>query len=300
MVKGFLIYLQYEKNYSSYTVLSYKTDLNQFCDFLKIEPSKIEPDKIDSQNISQWVLHLINRDTSARTVSRKISTLKSFWKYLLINDFATKNPTKKIILPKTNKPLPAFYKESEVEQALDVSHLEDDVSFETVRDRLVVNLLYQSGLRVSELIGLTENCVDLVSNEISVVGKRNKERKIPIGEELKQEVIAYQRLKSVEIEKMTDKLIVTKKGKEMYGKGVYNIVKKMMAPKSTLHKQSPHVLRHTFATALLNNGADLNAVKDLMGHSSLAATQVYTHVSFKELNKIYNQAHPRANKNRKL
>ncbi len=296
MIRAFLIYLQYEKNYSSYTVLSYKTDIEQFCDFLNIQPKQIQPDNITSQEISQWVFYLMNNKISARTVARKISTLKSFWKYLLLNNLTINNPTKKIILPKINKPLPAFYKENEVKEVLDIDVLDDNGGFEDIRDRLIINLFYQLGLRVSELVDLTDNSVDLVLNEISVVGKRNKERKIPIGEELKKDIINYQNRRSVEVDSLTNKLLVTKKGKQMYSRGVYDIVRKMMTPKSTLHKQSPHILRHTFATALLNNGADLNAVKDLMGHTSLAATQVYTHLNFKELNKIYNQAHPRANK----
>ncbi len=296
MINNFLKYLQYEKNYSSHTVLSYKIDLNQFCDFLNIAPNKIAPNKIDSQDISQWILHLMNNGISARTVSRKISTLKSFWRYLLINNIVLKNPTKKIILPKTNKPLPAFYKESEVESVLVEDKSNKKTDFENVRDKLIISLLYQLGLRVSELISLTEKNIDFSSKEISVIGKRNKERKIPIGENLKNEISFYIKLKSAEIESSTNNLLVTKKGKQMYSRGIYNIVKRMMTSKSTLHKQSPHVLRHTFATTLLNNGANLNAVKDLMGHSSLAATQIYTHVNFKELNKIYNHAHPRAKK----
>ncbi len=297
MIKDFLTYLQYEKNYSSYTVLSYRVDIKQFCDFLGVQPEQIEPKKINNQDISRWILNLVENKISARTISRKISTLKSLWKYLLLNGIVDKNPVKKVILPKTNKPLPSFYKDNEVQLALlqqEGDSKKDD--FVEVRDNLIINLLYQSGLRVSELVSLRRRDIDLEARELKILGKRNKERKLPMGMGLIEEILRYELLKKQKNDVETDVFFVTLRGKKMYSKAIYNIVQKKMALVSTLRKQSPHILRHTFATTLLNNGADLNAVKELMGHSSLAATQVYTHLNFKELNKIYNQAHPRANK----
>lgn len=292
MIKAFLRYLQYEKSYSSHTVLSYHTDINQFCEFLDVEPESIEPRAISHREIQQWVLSLMENGNSTRTISRKISTLKSFWRFLLIQRLADENPTKKIVLPKTNKPLPAFYKQKEMERVLS----EDSglAEFERVRNRLIINLFYQTGLRVSELVSLKDDDVDYKLRQLKVLGKRNKERVLPLGIEICDEMQAYQEQRNAEIDLKDNSFFVLKKGTKMYSKAIYNIVHKKMTQFSTLHKQSPHVLRHTFATTLLNNGADINAVKDLLGHSSLAATQVYTHVSFSELNKIYKQAHPRA------
>jgi len=294
MINDFLQYLQYEKNYSSHTVLSYHTDLLQFCVYLKIDQKNFSPANITASTIQQWVLSLLDNHDSARTISRKISTLKSFWRYLLLHDMDDKNPATKITLPKTKKTLPAFYKQQEMERALS----EDNRlgGFEQVRNRMIIELLYEAGLRVSELTTLTDADFDEASQQIRVIGKRNKQRIIPLGNGVCDELKAYKLVRNAEVELMNDFLFVLKNGKPMYNKAVYNIVHNDMSKVSTLYKQSPHVLRHTFATTLLNNGADINAVKDLLGHSSLAATQVYTHVSFSELNKIYKQAHPRANK----
>ncbi len=292
MINAFLQYLQYEKNYSSHTVLSYHTDLLQLCNFLEIKPENFYPKHVTHNILQQWILSLMEQGNSARSISRKISSLKSFWRFLQLQGLDDKNPTKKIVLPKTNKPLPAFYKDKEMDAALS-----DDSKvggFERVRDRLIIDLLYQTGLRVSELVGLKDSDIDFSSRQLKVIGKRNKERILPIGKKICDEMAAYVEIRNAEVDLEEDAFFVRKNGKKMYTRAIYNIVHNNMSEVSTLHKQSPHVLRHTFATTLLNNGADINAVKDLLGHSSLAATQVYTHVSFSELNKIYKQAHPRA------
>lgn len=295
MINRFLQYMQYEKNYSSHTVLSYHTDLLQFCKFLEISPDEFNPNSVSSQVIQQWILNLLDEKNSSRTISRKISTLKSFWRFLLLQGITDENPTKKIILPKTNKPLPAFYKENEMDAVLSLSDDADGAGdFEEVRNRMIINLLYQTGLRVSELISLKDSDVDFSECKLKVIGKRNKERIIPLGKNLCEDLKTYQDIREQNVERVSDYLFTRKNGAGMYSKAIYNIVKDTMSSVSTLHKQSPHTLRHTFATTLLNNGADINAVKELLGHSSLAATQVYTHVSFSELNKIYKQAHPRA------
>ncbi|HPT43409.1 MAG TPA: tyrosine-type recombinase/integrase [Paludibacteraceae bacterium] len=294
MINDFIQYLQYEKNYSSHTVLSYHTDLIQFCDFLQIAPDDFNPKEIQADIIRQWVLKLLDGKNTARSISRKISTLKSFWKFLQLHGLAEQNPTLKIVLPKTKKTLPAFYKQNEMELVMAETKVLH--SYEQVRDHLIIRLLYECGLRVSELVSLVDQDFEVESKQLKVLGKRNKQRIVPMSNELSEKISEYKVLRNKELKRFDNSLFVLISGKSMYTKAVYNIVHREMSKVSTLHKQSPHVLRHTFATSLLNNGADINAVKDLLGHSSLAATQVYTHVTFSELNKIYKQAHPRANK----
>ena len=292
MVNEFLQYLQYEKNYSSHTVLSYRTDLYQFCDFLVIKPQKINPININSQQIQQWSLLLMSTKISARSLSRKISTLKSFWKFLLVRGLATQDPTLKIILPKTKKPIPAFFKEKEMNSALDNKSNPND--FETTRDLLIISIFYQTGIRLAELISIEDKDIDLINGNLRVTGKRNKQRIIPISNSLCKEISEYIELRNNKLEILSANLFLRENGQKLYPKLIYNIVHNTMSEVSSLHKRSPHVLRHTFATSILNGGADINAVKDLLGHSSLAATQVYTHTSFEELNNIYKHAHPRA------
>ena len=292
MMNEFLQYIQYEKNYSSHTVLSYHTDLLQFCEFLQIPPEQLAPSTICSQQIQQWVLSLMSADLSARSLSRKISTLKSFWRFLLTRGYVTSNPTLKIILPKTKKPLPAFFKVNEMSAVLDTTFTPDN--FEAMRDQLIITLFYLTGIRLSELINIKDTDIDLNEGNLRVTGKRNKQRIIPIDKSLGSIIEHYLKLRNEETQSVGSFLFVRKNGLKLYPKKVYNLVHNSMSQVSSLYKRSPHVLRHTFATAMLNGGADINAVKELLGHSNLAATQVYTHTSFEELYNIYNQAHPRA------
>ncbi|MDD3077554.1 MAG: tyrosine-type recombinase/integrase [Paludibacter sp.] len=292
MINEFLQYIQYEKNYSSHTVLSYHTDLIQFLSFLKIAPENFNPDSILAEHIRQWILNLLENKVSARSISRKISTLKSFWKFLKIRGYTTKNPTLKIILPKTKKPLPAFFKKTEMSIALDETFLPED--FESQRDHLIIETFYNTGMRLSELITIKDADLDAVENTLKVTGKRNKQRVIPLSKEFCVKLVDYMRLRDYSVENTTSYLFVRNNGMKLYPKMVYNMVHSRMQEVSSLSKVSPHVLRHTFATELLNEGADINAVKELLGHSSLAATQVYTHTSFGELQNIYKHAHPRA------
>ncbi|MBO5974132.1 MAG: tyrosine-type recombinase/integrase [Paludibacteraceae bacterium] len=292
MIRSFLQYIQYEKKYSSHTVLSYKADLQEFLSFLKQYSIAFDPKKITSEDIRHWVLELMDNGLSSRSVNRKLSVLRSFYHFLnnkLWNEYY--NPTTEVVLPKVKKTLPYFFKEKEMEEVLDVELGEDD--FETVRNRLIIEFFYQTGIRVSELISIKDVDVDFVQKNISIIGKRNKQRLIPIGNGLIDEMNRYIALRDENVGVKTGFLFVNTKGSQLYREKVYRIIRSQMSEVSSLQKKSPHVLRHTFATAMLNNGADLNVVKTILGHSSLAATEIYTHATFEQLQSIYKQSHPR-------
>ncbi len=292
MINEFLQYLQYEKNYSSHTVLSYHNDLMQFCDFMQQKPEEFRADAVESTHLQQWVLLLMSEGLKAASVSRKISTLKSFWRFLLRRSYVASNPVSGVLLPKSAKALPSFFKDNEMALALDETFLTED--FESVRNHLIVFMLYATGMRRSELLMLTDADFDLEAGSVKVLGKRNKQRIIPIGAELSCKIKHYIDIRSKEVEGVPECFFVRSNAKKLYPEMVYKIVQQFMLPFGSLPKKSPHVLRHTFATGILNQGADIDAVKELLGHSSLAATQVYTHSTFDELYNIYKQAHPRA------
>jgi len=292
MIEKFLQYLQYEKNYSSHTVLSYKNDLLQFSQFCKMQENENDISQAKADGIRSWIIELISNGLTPRSANRKLSSLKSFYKFLIHEGVIKLNPARNILSPKTNKPLPLFFKEKEIDAVIHDVILGD--AFEDVRDRLIISLFYETGIRISELVAIKDVDIDIHTNSLKVLGKRNKERKIPIGKELLSQVGEYIKLRNEMLKKDSVYLLVKNNGDKLYARLVYSIVNKYMSMVSSLSKTSPHVLRHTFASTLLNNGADLNAIKELLGHENLATTEVYTHTTFEELKKVYKQAHPRA------
>ncbi len=293
--QDFIDYLQYEKRVSPHTVTAYERDLSQFFSFLqeKLEINQL-PD-VHTEDIRAWIISLLEDESlQAKSVNRKISAVRAFYRYKLKIKELTTNPTLSIHAPKIPKKLPQYV------DAKDMEHLFSDIpfedSFEGVRDRTILELFYATGMRLSELLNIKTQDIHLQDNTVKVLGKRNKERIIPFGNKLSELLtiyLGYLEKKFVEGTK-NNYIFVTAKGEQLYPKAVYRIVRKYLDMVTTIDKRSPHVIRHTFATHMLNNGADLNAIKTILGHSSLASTQVYTHNSIEQLKSIYNQAHPRA------
>ena len=294
MVEQFLQYIQYEKNYSSHTVLSYRNDIYQFLAFVDLQPANFSPALVSEADIQRWILSLMSDNIDPKSVSRKISALRSLWKYLMRQSYAGNSPVSGVVLPKLRKPLPAFFKNDELERALDNLEV-NAVDYRSVLNYAIVYTLFATGIRLSELIYLNRSDVDAIAGTIKVTGKRNKQRIVPVSVNYFKRISEYIKLRDNLMGETENLFFLFENGKQLYAKYVYNIVHALMGEFSSQSKRSPHVLRHSFATALLNNGADLNSVKELLGHSSLSSTQVYVHTSFAELQKSYNQAHPRAN-----
>jgi integrase/recombinase XerC len=294
-ISTFINYLQYERNYSAHTVSSYQRDVDQFASFIKekTENTSFDPKLVDADQIRNWIVFLLDERVSPSSVNRKLSSLKSFFKYLVKQGELASNPTRLITGPKTGHPLPCFIREKEMGNLLDNGSFSDD--FEGERDRLIMEMLYDTGIRRSELVNIKIMDVDFESQLLKVTGKRNKQRLIPFAERLKDMMIMYLEKRNEIISEGNHWFFVRKNGKPVTPPNIYNIVRKSLSEIPMLAKRSPHVLRHSFATDMLNNGAELNAVKELLGHSSLASTSVYTHITFEELKKMYH-AHPRAQK----
>jgi integrase/recombinase XerC len=292
-IEKFLRYLRYEKNYSSYTVLFYRRDLEQFMAFRRELRDDADSMPVENDDIRNWIMSLSEQGLSSRTIGRKISALRSYYKYVSVGDADAENPTMGINLPKTRKRLPLFVRAETMDRLLSAEPDVDD--FAIIRDKLIVEMFYETGMRRAELIGLRDADVDNRTCELKVLGKRNKERIIPYGPRLQEAIARYRRLRYERLGDC-DAFFVRDGGKPLYDKFVYRIVKNALEGVTTLPKKSPHVLRHGFASVMLNEGAGINSVKELLGHSSLASTEVYTHITFEELKQNYKQAHPRAEK----
>ena len=289
---SFLQYLQKERKYSLNTVQAYENDLLEFSEFCEKRLSK-DVLNVGVSDVREWIVEMSDGSgaVGVRTVKRRISALRSFYKYLRREGLVSKNPAAVLVLPKASKPLPKFFREEEMGRLLDDVMTGDE--FQDRRDKLIIDLFYQTGVRVSELVEIKDSDIDMGRGMVRVFGKRRKERLIPIGGKLLKEIEAYKAKRNTEVGK-TSELFVRKNGEKLYRRGVYDVVHRSLTKVSSLKKRSPHVLRHTFASTMLNNGADIYAVKALLGHSSLAATEVYTHSSFAKLIKTYKTAHPRA------
>ena len=306
MIKRFLDYIAIEKRYSERTVKEYGDDLRMWCEFLGWSVEDFDPSQLDANDVKGWMIHMLDKGVSARSVKRRLSAVKSLYRFLLSVGVVKVNITSKVIVSKVDKPLPVFFKESEMEAfksrnvmpAYDEG-MDKEEWLELMRDYLVVELLYQTGMRRAELAGLKDGDVDLCARQVRVFGKRKKERLVPLGERLVKEIEGYLAVKREILGEQEGFgiFLVRKKRNGTWvslgAEGIYNIVRARMGDVSTLKKHSPHVLRHTFATTMLNNGADIRSIQALLGHSSLAATQVYTHASFEQMKKAYEEAHPR-------
>jgi integrase/recombinase XerC len=299
LIEKYLQYIEYEKGFSSHTIISYKTDLLQFFDFLEKRQGlkEIKLESIDFMSVREWILFL--KDDENRTsssVNRKLSVLKSFFRYLKQKGVVKDNPMQQVVSLKREARLPKFLKESEVETLLTLreEYFADD--FEGVRDATIIEAFYTLGIRESELIGIKDSDVDVSGCYVSVLGKGRKRRLIPFGVKMKDSFLNYLKAREKLQLGKVDTFFIRKDGKPLYPMLVYRLVNKYLSEVSSLTQRSPHVLRHTFATLMLNNGAELNAVKELLGHANLAATEVYTHTTFEQLREIYKRAHPRADK----
>lgn len=292
-IQSFLDYLKFEKRYSFNTLTSYTTDLTEFYDYIETQFGITELKEISTAFVRSWLASLKDKGLSSKSLNRKISSLKSFFKYHMKTGAIESTPMDKVISPKIAKRLPVFVKEEDTRTLLETlnSSAED---WKSLNAKMLITIFYATGMRLSELINLGDNQIDFSRKQIKVLGKGNKERVIPVSREVIAAIRDYQQLKNKEFDDTSNFLLVTEKGKKIYPRYAWKLVNQVLGEASTLDKKSPHVLRHTFATHLMNNGADLNAVKELLGHSSLASTQVYTHNTIEKLKDIHKKAHPKA------
>ena len=289
--ESFINYLRYEKRYSSHTVTAYSKDLDQFVSYCTEVIGEFDINRVNTKLVRSWIVALMEQQLSPKSVNRKVTTIKAFFKFLMKEHLVEVNPAINLPLPKIRKKLPTFVDENNLNHLLDDGFFPD--SFRGIRDKLIISLLYGTGIRLAELMTLRD--ADINSGEflIKVMGKRQKERIIPYPRSINSLLVQYIEVRNKEIGFKPERLLVTEKGNPVYEKLIYRVVKSNLEKVTSLEKKSPHVLRHSYATHLLNKGADLNAVKELLGHSNLAATQVYTHTTFEKLHDIYKQAHPR-------
>jgi integrase/recombinase XerC len=291
-LQDFFRYLKSEKRFSPHTLLAYEIDLTQFCDFCKTS-QVIFPNEVDAQIIRSWVVTLIDESISARSVNRKLSSLKGFFRFMVKHKQCAYDPTLSIISPKTRKRLSGFVPESQMSDLFE-SHLFSD-DFTGTRDRVILTFFYMTGVRLSELVNIRDVDIDMSAMQVKITGKRNKQRIIPLTPSFIKDIIDYKSARKNVFETIEEQpFFVSDKGKKLNTKWVYRMVNNYLSKVTSIEKKSPHMIRHTFATHMLNNGADLIVIKELLGHTSLAATQVYTHNSFEKLKRVYKQAHPRA------
>lgn len=292
MIGEFLDYLRFEKNRSELTVSSYAEDLKAFEAYFKNLDMLLSWETVDADVIRGWMESMMDKGNRGTSVNRRLSALRSFYRYALAHQKVARDPSRMIKGPKKAKPLPQFLKEEEMNRLLDVVEWGDD--FESVRARTMLMTFYETGIRLSELTGLDDTAIDWANHAVKVLGKRNKQRIIPLGDELEHTLLIYIRVRDEQVKAGNGALFVTRKGERMSGDQVRNEVKRCLSLVSTLSKRSPHVLRHTFATAMLNHEAGLESVKKLLGHESLSTTEIYTHTTFEQLKRVYQEAHPRA------
>jgi len=292
-IAHFIEYLSFEKKYSPHTIRAYQDDLNSFQNFCTITFGNQQLNNVNYSQIRSWIVEMVNQKISNRTINRKISSLKSFYKFLVKTKQLKESPLLGHQALKVSKRVQVPFSEKEINEVINSLTFNND--FETVRNKLIVELLYSTGMRRAELIEIQKQAINFTNSTVKVLGKRNKERYIPLLNSVQHTLKEYLD-KRKEIESHSECLLITKKGNKMYPNLVYRIINDYFSSVSSKVKKSPHVIRHSFATHLLNEGADLNSVKELLGHSSLASTQIYTHSSLNELKKVYNQAHPRSTK----
>ena len=293
MINQFLNYLRYERNASPQTVQTYEESLREFESYLSLRDNGLSIEAADADLIRDWMEGLMDKGNTASTINKKLSALRSFYRFALKRKLVEKDPAHCITGPKKSKPLPQFLREGEMDHLLDGLEW-DDNKYKDVRARTILLLFYEAGLRRAELIGLNDGDVDFVTGQLKVTGKRNKQRIVPFGKELAEALRDYRTVRDEQGEKNSDAFFLNDKGDRMTAPQVYGLVRKYLSAVTSLKKRSPHVLRHTFATAMLNHGADLESIKNLLGHESVSTTEIYAHTTFEQLKRIYKEAHPRA------
>ena len=292
MIEQFLDYIRYERNLSPQTVLTYEHSLHDLESYFKGLDDSLDWKSIDSDIIRDWLAFMLDKGAKATSVNTALSAVRSFFRFALGRKLVEKDPAHLIEGPKKSKPLPQFVREKEMNELLD--DIEWGTTYKNVRARTIILMLYETGVRVSELTGLDDADIDFTTGQLKVTGKRNKQRIVPFGEELAAVMQQYRELRDAQVVRQSEALLLTEKGERMTRCQVYGIVRRNLSRVTTLKKRSPHVLRHSFATAMLNNGAGLESVKKLLGHESLETTEIYTHTTFEQLKRVYKEAHPRA------